>query len=123
MPTYGDRKWTRLQKIKLFPQPYSSNLDEVKAAEGDAHAAGGADTEGEGLRDPEPRQQVPEYRRGEEDHQLEDAKHESILGGRGSLAHKMDKIQCSGGAENPPDADKKYTCSHSGKSGSNLSIW
>ncbi len=83
MPTYGDRKWTRSKKINLIP-----NLDEVKAAEGDAHAAGGADTEGEGLRHPEPRQQVPEYGRGEEDHQLEYAKHETVLRRRGSLAHK-----------------------------------
>jgi hypothetical protein len=97
---------------QLFSQPYSSHLDEVKAAEGDAHAAGGADPEGEGLRHPEPRQQVTEYRRGEENHQLEDAKHESVLRGRGSLAHKMDKILYCGGAENPPDADKKYTCAH-----------
>jgi hypothetical protein len=79
------------KKNQLFPQPYSSNLDEVKAAEGDAHAAGGANSEGEGLRHPEPRQQVAEYGRGQEDHQLEDAKHETVLRGRGSLYTKWTK--------------------------------
>ncbi len=44
---------------------------------------------------------MAEYGRGQEDHQLEYAKHETILRGRGSLAHKIDKIQYCGGAEIP----------------------